>query len=72
MSWRKGEFFPKANEAEIQRTKFLLVKYKEMAMLMQDFEKFEDDLKQWPLMAKLLAASIRRIFMLIRLPTLRF
>ncbi|MEK4976262.1 hypothetical protein [Bacillus sp. FSL K6-6540] len=38
--------FPKANKAEIQRTKFLLGKYKEMTMLMQDFEKFEQDLKQ--------------------------
>lgn len=46
MAWGRGELFPKANEAEIQRTKFLLGKYKEMTMLMQDFEKFEEDLKQ--------------------------
>ncbi|WP_339294359.1 hypothetical protein MKY82_22140 [Paenibacillus sp. FSL W7-1279] len=46
MAWTQGELFPKANEAEIQRTKFLLGKYKEMTMLMQDFEKFEEDLKQ--------------------------
>lgn len=46
MAWGQGELFPKANEAEIQRTKFLLGKYKEMTMLMQDFEKFEQDLKQ--------------------------
>ncbi|WP_243390767.1 hypothetical protein [Paenibacillus sp. GM2FR] len=46
MAWGQGELFPKANDAEIQRTKFLLGKYKEMTMLMQDFEKFEQDLKQ--------------------------
>ncbi|MBO2942789.1 hypothetical protein JJQ72_02160 [Paenibacillus sp. F411] len=46
MAWGQGELFPRANEAEIQRTKFLLSKYKEMTMLMQDFERFEQDLKQ--------------------------
>ncbi|WP_456289707.1 hypothetical protein M1D70_09300 [Paenibacillus sp. AK002] len=46
MAWGQGELFPKATESEIQRTKFLLGKYKEMTMLMQDFEKFEQDLKQ--------------------------
>ncbi|WP_254778058.1 hypothetical protein [Paenibacillus sp. cl141a] len=46
MTWGQGELFPKANKAEIQRTKFLLGKYKEMTMLMQDFEKFQQDLKQ--------------------------
>lgn len=46
MSWGQGELFPTANEAEIQRTKFLLGKYKEMIMLMQDFEKFEKELRQ--------------------------
>ncbi|MEK4117671.1 hypothetical protein NST44_16020 [Paenibacillus sp. FSL W8-0919] len=46
MAWGQAELFPKANEAEIQRTKFLLGKYKEMTMLMQDFEKFEKELKQ--------------------------
>ncbi|UNK19611.1 hypothetical protein MNQ98_06150 [Paenibacillus sp. N3/727] len=46
MAWGQRELFPTANEAEIQRTKFLLGKYKEMTILMQDFEKFEEDLKQ--------------------------
>lgn len=46
MAWGQAELFPKANEAEIQRTKFLLSKYKEMTLLMQDFEKFEEELKQ--------------------------
>lgn len=46
MAWGQGELFPTASKAEIQRTKFLLGKYKEMTMLMQDFEKFEEDLKQ--------------------------
>ena len=46
MAWGQGELFPTANESEIQRTKFLLGKYKEMTMLMQDFERFEQELKQ--------------------------
>lgn len=46
MAWGQGELFPSANESEIQRTKFLLGKYKEMMMLMQDFERFEQELKQ--------------------------
>ncbi len=46
MSWGQGELFPEANEEEIQRTKFLLGKYTSMISLMQDFEKFEWDLKQ--------------------------
>ncbi|SDE75728.1 hypothetical protein SAMN04488542_1028 [Fontibacillus panacisegetis] len=46
MAWEQGELFPKATEEEIQRTKFMLGKYKEMTMLMQDFERFEEDLKQ--------------------------
>ncbi|KAF9142803.1 hypothetical protein BGX30_002171 [Mortierella sp. GBA39] len=46
MAWGQGELFPEANEEEIQRTKFLLGKYTNMVSLMQDFEKFEQDLKQ--------------------------
>ncbi|GIO33238.1 hypothetical protein J2TS6_43790 [Paenibacillus albilobatus] len=46
MAWGQGELFPTANETEIQRTKFLLGKYTKMIALMQDFEKFEADLKQ--------------------------
>ncbi|EFU42148.1 hypothetical protein PVOR_11579, partial [Paenibacillus vortex V453] len=46
MSWGQGELFPTANEAEIQRTKFLLGKYKKMTILMHDFEKFEGELRQ--------------------------
>ncbi|WP_339322732.1 hypothetical protein [Paenibacillus sp. FSL W8-0194] len=45
-AWGQGELFPTANEAEVQRTKFLLGKYKEMTLVMQDFEKFEEELKQ--------------------------
>lgn len=46
MAWGQGELFPQANETEIQRTKFLLGKYTNMISLMQDFEKFEKELKQ--------------------------
>lgn len=46
IAWGQGELFPEANEEEIQRTKFLLGKYTNMISLMQDFEKFEQDLKQ--------------------------
>ncbi|WP_410770996.1 hypothetical protein [Fontibacillus sp. BL9] len=46
MAWGQGELFPKASKQEIQRTKFLLMKYKEMTILMQDFENYEEELKQ--------------------------
>lgn len=46
MVWGQDELFPTASEQEIQRTKFLLKKYKEMTMLMQDFENYEEELKQ--------------------------
>lgn len=46
MAWGQGELFPEANTTEIQRTKFLLGKYTKMIALMQDFERFEKDLKQ--------------------------
>lgn len=46
MAWGQGELFPTASEQEIQRTKFLLGKYKQMTMLMQDFERHEKELKQ--------------------------
>ncbi|MDH6370568.1 hypothetical protein M2444_002348 [Paenibacillus sp. PastF-3] len=39
MVWEQGELFPKANELESQRTKFLLGKYKSMKLLMDDYEK---------------------------------
>lgn len=42
----QGELFPKATEEEIQRTKFLLGKYTKMIALMQDFERYEAELKQ--------------------------
>ncbi|RJX40064.1 hypothetical protein D3P09_11860 [Paenibacillus pinisoli] len=45
MVWH-SDLFPKASEAELQRTKFLLSKYKSMCMLMDDFEKYEADMKQ--------------------------
>lgn len=38
MEWEQGELFPKANELESQRTKFLLGKYKSMKLLMDDNE----------------------------------
>lgn len=46
MAWGQGELFPTASEQEIQRTKFLLGKYTKMIALMQDFEKYEEELKQ--------------------------
>ncbi|WP_438349916.1 hypothetical protein ACP8HI_04395 [Paenibacillus sp. FA6] len=46
MAWGQGELFPKADKMEIQRTKFLLGKYKSMTSLMSDFEKFGQELKQ--------------------------
>jgi hypothetical protein len=46
MVWGQGELFASATEQEIQRTKFLLSKYTHMIALMQDFERFEEDLKQ--------------------------
>ncbi len=46
MAWEQEELFPSASEAEIQRVKFLLGKYTKMIALMQDFERFEADLKQ--------------------------
>lgn len=46
MAWGQVELFPQANLEEIQRTKFLLSKYSNMISLMQDFEKFEKELKQ--------------------------
>ncbi|AZK49056.1 hypothetical protein EIM92_14535 [Paenibacillus lentus] len=46
MAWGQGELFPTANEQEIQRTKFLLGKYTKMIALMQDFERYELELKQ--------------------------
>ncbi|GIQ67436.1 hypothetical protein XYCOK13_02600 [Xylanibacillus composti] len=45
MVWQT-ELFPTASEAEIRRTKFLLSKYKSMRMLMDDFERYEADLRQ--------------------------
>ncbi len=45
MVWQT-ELFPKASESEIQRTKFLLSKYKSMKLLMADFEKYENDMQQ--------------------------
>lgn len=46
MVWGQGELFPKASKQEIQRTKFLLGKYKHMMILIQDFEENEIELKQ--------------------------
>lgn len=46
MAWGQGELFPTASEQEIQRTKFLLGKYTKMIALMQEFERYEEELKQ--------------------------
>ncbi|MNO68953.1 hypothetical protein D3C76_597990 [compost metagenome] len=46
MVWEQGELFPTANETEIQRTKFLLCKFKSMTLLMSDYERFTRDMKQ--------------------------
>lgn len=46
MVWGQEELFPKASEAEVQRTKFLLSKYKSMTLLMADYEQFTRDLQQ--------------------------
>ncbi len=46
MIWEQSELFPEANKAEIERTKFLLVRYKEMRMLMEDYEQHEKALQQ--------------------------
>lgn len=46
MVWEQGELFPTANETEIQRTKFLLGKYKSMTLLMDDYEQFKSDMQQ--------------------------
>ncbi|MFC4305775.1 hypothetical protein [Cohnella boryungensis] len=45
MVWQ-SELFPKATKVEIQRTKFLLSKYRSMELLMADFEKHEEDMRQ--------------------------
>lgn len=46
MMWEQSELFPEANKAEIQRTKFLLGKYRKMEMLIEDFEEHEKALQQ--------------------------
>lgn len=45
MVWQT-ELFPTATDAEVQRTKFLLGKYKSMKLLMADFEKYGDEMRQ--------------------------
>ncbi|WP_078499772.1 hypothetical protein [Paenibacillus selenitireducens] len=46
MMWGQGELFALASKEEVQRTKFLLEKYKSMMSLIQDFEKHQADLAQ--------------------------
>lgn len=49
MAWgifEQSELFPKANEVEIKRTKFLLSKFKSMTLLMTDYENNTKDLQQ--------------------------
>jgi hypothetical protein len=45
MVWQT-ELFPTATDTEVRRTKFLLGKYKGMKLLMDDFEKYEEELLQ--------------------------
>jgi len=45
MVWQ-SELFPKATKIEIERTKFLLSKYRSMELLMADFEENEKDMHQ--------------------------
>lgn len=44
MVWQT-ELFPKATKVEIQRTKFLLDKYRSMEILMADFEEHKEDMR---------------------------
>lgn len=44
--FEQSELFPKANEVEIKRTKFLLSKYRSMTLLMADYENYTKDLQQ--------------------------
>lgn len=44
MMWGQEELFSLATEKEVERTKFLLEKYKSMIMLIKDFEDFESEL----------------------------
>ncbi len=46
MIWGQEELFPTASDIEIQRTKFLLCKYKSMKLLMSDYEGFTRDMQQ--------------------------
>lgn len=46
MVWGQNELFPTASETEIQRTKFLLCKFKSMVLIMSDYEGFTRDMQQ--------------------------
>lgn len=46
MVYTQNELFPTADEKELKRTKFLLGKYKIMALLIADYEKNTKDLQQ--------------------------
>lgn len=46
MAYKQDELFPTAGEDELERTKFLLGKYKSMILLMADYEKNTRDLQQ--------------------------
>lgn len=46
MVWEQDVLFPTASETEIQRTKFLLCKFKSMSLLMSDYEGFTRDMQQ--------------------------
>ncbi|WP_025693067.1 hypothetical protein [Paenibacillus zanthoxyli] len=44
--WEDGVLFPEASKTEIARTKFLLGKYKNMRLLMDDYENHTKDMQQ--------------------------
>lgn len=46
MVYTQDELFPTADKGELERTKFLLGKYKSMTLLMADYEKNTRDLQQ--------------------------
>ncbi|MNB67215.1 hypothetical protein D3C81_683160 [compost metagenome] len=44
--WESGVLFPEANKAEVARTKALLMEYRKMRLVMEDYEKHRKDLEQ--------------------------
>lgn len=46
MVLEQGELFPSASLAEIERTKVLLMEYRKMRLLMDDYENHQSDMQQ--------------------------